>query len=170
MLDKNTPTSFYLSHWIYLAWYLPIWAEVCRGLNTTAVLPFLRRLSPCCGKELLSAIWYCPWPRSCPWTVMLSLCRGTAKDKYQLFYQTPQAAACCDAATGMWWGVCLARGLTRRERGCRRVTQGSPVLRPRVLHAVPGWNKGEITAQLQTHEGVMNLMLSAGSLRHTNRF
>ena len=60
MPRQKNPTSFDLSHCIYLAWYLPIWAEVCRGLNTTPVLPFPRRLSPCCGKELLSAIWHCP--------------------------------------------------------------------------------------------------------------
>lgn len=27
--------------------------------NTTPVLPFLGRFSPCCGKELLSAVWHC---------------------------------------------------------------------------------------------------------------
>lgn len=97
---------------------------------------------------------------------MLSLCWGTVKDKSQPFYQTPQAATA--VMLPQVRGLCLAGGLTRREWGSHWVTQGSPVLCLRVLHAVHGWNKGEITAQLQMHEGVMNLMLNAGSSHHIN--
>lgn len=54
-----------------------------------------------------------------------------------------------------------------RERGCPWATQGSPVLRLGMPHAVPGQCRGEIVVQLQMHGGVTKLMFNAGSLCHT---
>lgn len=99
---------------------------------------------------------------------MLPLCRGTAKDRYQLFHHTHQAAAAAMLQQERD-GERLVGGLMCQEWGCPWVTRGSPVLCPCVLPAVPGWSRGEIMVHLQMHEGVMDLMLSAGNLCHSNK-